>query len=162
MNPSPVHPSSVTAAHRVTAQCTVLYVNCHPPPDLSPLPDLSHACHPPPDLSPASEAPLVTGEAAAVRPFPSSDSVMFTVHCAVSVRQVHSLRLCKGQDTLCVLSAQSRTRSSEIVFLRTVIVCLSMYVYSLPAEHCFRLRKNAISDERVRDCAPCTHSVFRP
>ena len=100
--------------------------------DLSPLPDLSHACHPLPDLSPASEAPLATGEAAEVRTFPSSDSVMFTVHCAVSVRQVHSLRLCKGQATLCVLSAQSRTRSFEIGFLRTVIVWLSMYVRVFP------------------------------
>ena len=36
------------------------------------------------------------------------------------------------------------------------------YVYSLSAEHCFRLRKNAITDERVRDCALSTHSVFRP
>ena len=39
---------------------------------------------------------------------------------------------------------------------------VAQYVYSLPAEHCFRLRNNAISDERVRDCALSTHSVFRP
>ena len=36
------------------------------------------------------------------------------------------------------------------------------YVYSLSAEHFFRLRNNAISDERVRDCALSTHSVSRP
>ena len=30
----------------------------------------------------------------------------------------------KGLNTLCVLSAQSRTRSSEIAFLRTVLVWL--------------------------------------
>ena len=39
---------------------------------------------------------------------------------------------------------------------------VAQYVYSLSAEHCFRLRKSAISDERVRDCALYTHSVFRP
>ena len=38
---------------------------------------------------------------------------------------------------------------------------VAQYVYSLSAEHCFRLRNNAISDERVRDCALSTHSVFR-
>ena len=39
---------------------------------------------------------------------------------------------------------------------------VAQYVYSLSAEHCFRPRNNAISDERVRDCALRTHSVFRP
>ena len=39
---------------------------------------------------------------------------------------------------------------------------VAQYVSSLSAEHCFRLRNNAISDERVRDCALSTHSVFRP
>ena len=39
---------------------------------------------------------------------------------------------------------------------------VAQYVYSLPAEHCFRLRNSAISDERVRDCALSTRSVFRP
>ena len=39
---------------------------------------------------------------------------------------------------------------------------MAQYVYSLSAEHCFRLRNNAISDERVRDCALSTHSVLRP
>ena len=39
---------------------------------------------------------------------------------------------------------------------------VAQYVYSLSAENCFRLRNNAISDERVRDCALSTHSVFRP
>ena len=39
---------------------------------------------------------------------------------------------------------------------------VAQYVFSLSAECCFRLRNNAISDERVRDCALSTHSVFRP
>ena len=39
---------------------------------------------------------------------------------------------------------------------------VAQYVYSLSAEHCFKLRNNAISDERVRDCALSTRSVFRP
>ena len=39
---------------------------------------------------------------------------------------------------------------------------VAQHVYSLSAEHCFRLRNSAISDERVRDCALSTHSVFRP
>ena len=39
---------------------------------------------------------------------------------------------------------------------------VAQYVYSLSAEHCLRLRNNAISDERVRDCAISTHSMFRP
>ena len=39
---------------------------------------------------------------------------------------------------------------------------VAQHVYSLSAEHCFRLRNNAISDERVRDCVLSTHSVFRP
>ena len=36
---------------------------------------------------------------------------------------------------------------------------VAQYVYSLSAEHCFRLRNNAISDERVRYCALSPHSV---
>ena len=43
-----------------------------------------------------------------------------------------------------------------------MLVWLSTCTYSLSAEHCFRLRNNAISDERVRDCALSTQSVFRP
>ena len=39
---------------------------------------------------------------------------------------------------------------------------VAQYVYSLSAEHYFRLRNSAISDKRVRDCALSTHSVFRP
>ena len=39
---------------------------------------------------------------------------------------------------------------------------VAQYVYSLSAEHCFRLRNNAISDERFRGCALSTYSVFRP
>ena len=44
----------------------------------------------------------------------------------------------------------------------TYCASVTQYVYSLSAEHCFRLRNNAISAERVRDCALSTHSVFRP
>ena len=39
---------------------------------------------------------------------------------------------------------------------------VAQHVYSLSAEHCFRLRNNAIPDERFRDCALSMHSVFRP
>ena len=39
---------------------------------------------------------------------------------------------------------------------------VAQYVYYLSAKPCFRLRTSAISDERVRDCALCTHSVCRP
>ena len=39
---------------------------------------------------------------------------------------------------------------------------VAQYVYSPSAEHYFRLRNSTISDERVRDCALSTHSVFRP
>ena len=39
---------------------------------------------------------------------------------------------------------------------------VAQYVYSPSIEHCSRLRNNAISDERVRDCALNTHSVFSP
>ena len=39
---------------------------------------------------------------------------------------------------------------------------VAQYVYSLSAEHCFRLRSSAISDERVRYCALCTRSVAWP
>ena len=41
-------------------------------------------------------------------------------------------------------------------------VSVAQYVYFLSAEHYFRLRNNAISDERFRYCALSTHSVFRP
>ena len=46
--------------------------------------------------------------------------------------------------------------------MRTVLVWLSTCIPYISAEHCFRLNNNAISDERVRDCALSTHSVFRP
>ena len=39
---------------------------------------------------------------------------------------------------------------------------VTQYVYSLSAEYCFRIRNNTIWDERVRDCAVSTHSMFRP
>ena len=143
------------------------------------------------------------------------------LHLPVMARFV--LATSTGLNTLCVQSAQYWTRSSEIAFLRTVLVWLStcipyqlnifqttqkrnlgycafcthsvarplrssytmrteyaisdafvrdcvfaycasvaQYMYSLSAEHCFRLRNNAISDESVLDCALSTHSVFRP
>ena len=67
-------------------------------------------------------------------------------------------RHCKDLNTLCAQRAQSRTRSSEITFLRTVLVWLSTCIpYQLN-----NLRKNAISDERIRDCTLYTHSVARP
>ena len=57
--------------------------------------------------------------------------------------------------------SQSWTRSSEIAFLRRLkIVRLIGKIHVL--SHTGTVRKNAISDERVRDCALCTHSVFRP
>ena len=68
---------------------------------------------------------------------------------------------CKGQATLCVQSAQYRTRSSEIAFF-AYCASVAQYVYSLSAEHCFGLRNNTISDERVRDCAVSTHSTHSP
>ena len=46
----------------------------------------------------------------------------------------------KGQATLCVQSAQYRTRSSEIAFLRTVLVWLSM---------CIPYQLNIVSDYAI-------------
>ena len=46
----------------------------------------------------------------------------------------------KGQATLCVQSAQSRTRSSEIAFLRTVLVWLST---------CIPYQLNIVSDYAI-------------
>ena len=47
---------------------------------------------------------------------------------------------CKGQATLCVQSAQYRTRSSEIAFLRTVLVWLST---------CIPYQLNIVSDYAI-------------
>ena len=46
----------------------------------------------------------------------------------------------------------------------TYCASVAQYVYSLSAEHCFRLRNNAMSIRlrNVLDCALSTHSVFRP
>ena len=70
---------------------------------------------------------------------------------------------------LAVLRSSYTTRTKCAIsdaFVRDCVFayCASVvqYVCSLSAEHCFRLRKNAITDERVRDCALSTHSVFRP
>ena len=50
------------------------------------------------------------------------------------------LAQCKGQATLCVQSAQYRTRSSEIAFLRTVLVWLST---------CIPYQLNIVSDYAI-------------
>ena len=47
---------------------------------------------------------------------------------------------CKGQATLCAQSAQYRTRSSEIAFLRTVLVWLST---------CIPYQLNIVSDYAI-------------
>ena len=64
--------------------------------------------------------------------------------------------------TKCAISDAFGTRSSEIAFLRTVLVWLSTCIPYQLNKNAIRLCKNAISDERVRDCALCTHSVARP
>ena len=47
------------------------------------------------------------------------------VNAPESIQSASYLWHCHGQATLCVQSAQYRTRSSEIAFLRTVLVWLS-------------------------------------
>ena len=69
-----------------------------------------------------------------------------------------ALLWCGG--TLAVARIKVKLHYSDCVFAYCASV--AQYVYSLSAEHCFRLSNIAISDERVRDCALCTHSVFRP
>ena len=59
--------------------------------------------------------------------------------------------------TNCAIS-DAFVRDCVFAYCASVAQC----VHSLSTEHCFRLRNNAISDERVRDCALSTHSVFRP
>ena len=59
--------------------------------------------------------------------------------------------------TKCAIS-DAFVRDSVFAYCASV----TQYVYPLSTEHCFRLRNNAISDERVRDCALSTHNVFRP
>ena len=49
--------------------------------------------------------------------------------------------------------SQKKQQCAPLSPTSAVLVWLSTYVYSLSAEHCFKLRNNAISDERVRDCA---------
>ena len=49
-------------------------------------------------------------------------------------------RVSKGQATLCVQSTQYRTRSSEIAFLRTVLVWLST---------CIPYQLNTVSDYAI-------------
>ena len=68
-----------------------------------------------------------------------------------------ALRSSYTTRTKCAIS-DAFVRDCVFAYCASVV----QYVYSLSAEHCFRLRKNAITDERVRDCALSTHSVFRP
>ena len=69
----------------------------------------------------------------------------------------HALRSSYTMRTKCAIS-DAFVRDCVFAYCASV----AQYVYSLSAEHCFRLRNNTISDERVRDCAVSTHSVFRP
>ena len=69
----------------------------------------------------------------------------------------NGLRSSYTTRTKCAIS-DAFVRDCVFAFCASVV----QYVYSLSAEHCFGLRKNAITDERVRDCAHSTHSVFRP
>ena len=69
----------------------------------------------------------------------------------------HALRSSYTMRTKCEIS-DAFVRDCVFAYCASV----AQYVYSLSAEHYFRLRNNAISDERVRDCALLTHSVFRP
>ena len=66
----------------------------------------------------------------------------------------------QGLNTMRTNCAISDSFVRDCVF--TYFASVAQYVYSLSAEYFFRLRKNAISDERVRDCALCTHCVARP
>ena len=68
-----------------------------------------------------------------------------------------ALRSSYTMRTKCAIS-DAFVRDCAVAYCGSV----AQYVSSLSAEHCFRLRNNAISDERVRDCALSTHSVFRP
>ena len=67
------------------------------------------------------------------------------------------LRSSYTMRTKCAIS-DSFVRDCVFAYCASV----TQYVFSLSAEYCFRLRNNAISDERARDCALSTHSVFRP
>ena len=53
---------------------------------------------------------------------------------------LNAFKVPKGQATLCVQSAQYRTRSSEIAFLRTVLVWLSA---------CISYQLNIVSDYAI-------------
>ena len=78
------------------------------------------------------------------------------IHARLSGSALH-LRSSYTMRTKCAIS-DAFVRDCVFAYCASV----AQYVYSLSAEHCFRLRNNAISDERVRDCALSTHSVFRP
>ena len=73
---------------------------------------------------------------------------------------VETLRDLRSSYTMRTKCAISDAFVRDCVFAYCASV--AQHVYSLSAEHCFSLRNNAISDERVRDCALSTHSVFRP
>ena len=77
------------------------------------------------------------GECASQDPEPGDNMRLLTVggvrvrvisHCTVAWSPSRALSESKGQATLCVQSAQYRTRSSENAFLRTVLVWLSMCI----------------------------------
>ena len=74
-----------------------------------------------------------------------------------AVKRWRSLRSSYTTRTKCAISD---------AFVRDCVFAdcssVAQYVYSLSAEHCFRLRNTAISDERVRYCALCTRSVAWP
>ena len=77
------------------------------------------------------------------------------MHCAENESSMPNRLHCEGLNTLCVQSARSRTRSSDIVFLRTLLVWLSTCIpYHL---NFFRLRKTAIIGRAVVNCVLCTH-----
>ena len=74
-----------------------------------------------------------------------------------SLNKLQVLRSSYTKRTKCAIS-DAFVRDCVFAYCASV----AQYVYSPSAEHCFRLRNTAISDERVRDCALSTESVFRP
>ena len=83
-------------------------------------------------------------------------------HAFLKTERMHAKRLdaLRSSYTMRTKCAISDTFFRDWVFAYCASV--AQYVYSLSAEHCFRLRNSAISDERVRYCGLCTHSVAWP
>ena len=112
---------------------------------------------------PAAAAAAVTAVAAAAvarglrRSRESRYASAFTVRPGQVPERWAPLRSSYTMRTKCAIS-DAFVRYCVFAYCASV----AQYVYSLSAEHCFRLRNNAISDERVRYCALSTHSVFRP